>query len=96
MGMRLLIYMMVQHLEDANDKHMLFVQYILITLTRSREWPSYYPRSHLLSGNYLLCLCLELVHIPVRPNQSTFEEFGLGASQPDHEVCRELSYEGKC
>ena len=31
MGMRLLIHMMVQHLcviEDANGKHILFVQYI--------------------------------------------------------------------
>lgn len=69
---------------------------MVITLTRRREWPSYNPRGHLLSGKCLLCLCFELVHVPVRPNQSTFQEFGLGTSQPDHEVCRELSYEGKC
>ena len=61
--------------------------------TNVRIWPSDDSGRHLLSRLDLLGTVLQFVHIPIRPDQSTFQKVGLGTGEPDYEVCGELDCE---
>lgn len=55
-------------------------------------WPPHDSNSHLLSGLNLLSLRLELIHIPICPDEPASQETSLSASQPHQEVCGQLDY----
>jgi len=60
-----------------------------LELGRSKR-PAVNARSQKQSGLNFIGLGLELVNVPVCPRTATIEETGFGASQPDHELCREI------
>ena len=61
--------------------------------TNVRKWPSNDSSRHLLSRLDLLGTLFQFVHIPIRPDQSTFQKIGLRTGEPNYEVCGKLDYE---